>query len=187
MYCSGCGGKLTTVHQEGRARRYCSACNRIHYRNPKPCAGVCVVDGEQLLLIKRTAPPAVGAWSLPAGYLEVDEPPAYGAVRELAEETSVKASAEELTLHDTVLVEHPDGRSVLVIVFVIPRTATTGTPVAGSDAAAAEFWEVDGLLADSNERIEPGYQDVFRAAVERVAESCETGSGLTDRSSARRS
>lgn len=164
-YCSQCGAELTTVHREGRLRQYCSTCDWVHSRNPKPCAGVLVVDEDELLLVKRTAPPEVGSWSLPAGYLEVDKPPADGAVRELEEKTGVQTAADKLTLHDTAFVEHPDGRYVLVLVYVVPRGDTSGAPVADSDASA-QFWNLDVLVRDSKERIESGYQELFQAALE---------------------
>ena len=86
-FCPACGTGLTDRRVEGRDRRFCPACERPVYRNPKPCAGVLVVDGGRLLLVERTEPPAVGAWSVPAGYLEADEPPRAAAARELREET----------------------------------------------------------------------------------------------------
>lgn len=116
--------------------------------------------------MKRTAPPEAGSWSVPAGYLEVSEPPADAAVRELYEETGVNASADNVKLHDTAFVEHPNGRTVLVLLYVIQRAGTTGTPVAGSNAAAAQFWNIETLIAAPDQRIESGYQELFQAALE---------------------
>jgi ADP-ribose pyrophosphatase YjhB (NUDIX family) len=89
-------------------RRYCQQCEQPIYQNPKPCAGVLVIDDcERVLLIKRTEPPAPGAWSVPAGYLEADEPPSHAAVRELHEETNITLSEDGLQLLDTIFVRHP--------------------------------------------------------------------------------
>ena len=170
-YCDQCGHELTTRQREGRPRRYCPNCEWVHYRNPKPCGGVLVVDGDEILLVKRTAPPAVGSWSLPAGYLEFDEPPAQGAVRELEEETGVRTSPDQLVLHDTAFVEHPDDRYVLVVIYVVPRSMTTGVPTAGSDATAARFWEIETLIDHPEERIESGYQELFRGALDVPVDS----------------
>jgi len=164
-YCPICGTELGDRQVEGRTRRYCQQCDQPIYRNPKPCAGVLVVDEvERVLLIKRTEPPAPGAWSIPAGYLEADEPPHQAAVRELGEETNVAASEDDITLFETVFVRHPNGQHVLVVIYVVPRSATTGTVVSGSDADDAQFWSLPELESDTVD-IEPGYERIFTAAV----------------------
>lgn len=163
-YCSACGERLHERDIEGRTRPYCPQCNRVQYRNPKPCAGTLVVDGNRLLLVKRTEPPGVGAWSVPAGYLEHDEPPAEAAVRELREETGVRVSTDALDLFETVFVQHPDGHYILVLIYVTPVRRTTGEPAAGDDAAAARFWTVSALR-ERGEQLEPGYTAIFEGAV----------------------
>lgn len=163
-YCPDCGSALSERTVEGRERAFCEDCEQPVYRNPKPCAGPLVVDGDRVLLVKRTEPPAVGAWSVPAGYLEVDEPPAEAAARELEEETGVRVAADALALLDTNLVSHADGSHVLVLVYRVPRSATAGDPVAGSDAAAARFWSLSELRA-SDEQLEPGYEGLLERAL----------------------
>ncbi len=164
-YCLMCGTELTDQQIEDRTRRYCQQCERPIYRNPKPCAGVLVVDvHERVLLVKRTEPPAAGPWSIPAGYLEADEPPRQAAVRELFEETNAAAHKDDITLFETAFVRHPDGQHVLVVIYVVPRSATTGTVVSGSDAGHAQFWSLPELESDSRD-IEPGYERMFLAAV----------------------
>lgn len=163
-YCPTCGGGLATRRVEGRERAYCGACERPVYRNSKPAAGVAVVDGPQALLVRRTNPPAVGSWSVPAGFLEHDEPPRAGAVRELEEETGVVADPGSLVLSATTFVERAAGPNVLVVVYAAPRAAAAGDPKPGSDAGAARFWR-PGDLAAAGEEVEPGYGDVLATAV----------------------
>lgn len=163
-YCSTCGSELEIREIAGRRRAYCVDCGRPRYRNAKPCSGVIVTDRSEVLFVKRTNPPAVGSWSLPAGFLEIDERPADAAVRELAEETGLSASSEDLSLFDTNLVKHDDGRYVLVIIYRTTAAATDGTVTAGSDAAEARFWNLSEL-SDANEEIEPGYEPILRNAV----------------------
>jgi len=123
-----------------------------------------------VLLIKRTEPPAAGAWSIPAGYLEADEPPRDAAVRELREETNLTLAVDDLQLLDTVFVRRPNGQYVLVIVYGSSRSMATGTIVSGSDAADAQCWEPSALRR-SDRRIEDGYDSVLKQAVETIHRS----------------
>lgn len=161
QYCPKCGTSLSSKIIESRPRAYCRSCETPIYRNAKPCAGVLVVDERQVLLVKRTQPPGVGTWSVPAGYLEYDEPPATGAVRELEEETGVITSEEEVELFDTAFVTAGPRENVLVLIYRVDRTATDRKPRPGSDAGAARFWEIDSL-ENRGEEIEPGYEEIFR-------------------------
>jgi len=77
---------------------------------------------------------------VPAGYLEWNEPPQAAAVRELAEETGLETASEDICLLDTMFVEHPDSRYVLVMIYAVPREKTSGTLTAGSDAGATRFF-----------------------------------------------
>ncbi len=69
----------------------CDRCGWRWYANPKPAAGTLVErigpDGEaRVLLLKRAVEPGLGAWDLPAGYLEAGESAEEGALRETREE-----------------------------------------------------------------------------------------------------
>jgi len=152
---------LATRHAEGRDRRYCPDYERLFYRNPNPCAGVSVVEGPQVLLVRHTEPPGAGTWSLPAGYLEDDEPPRRAATRELAEETGVETTRETIEPVETVFVEHPDAKHILVVVYAVERAEMTGSPIAGSDADAARFWTL-GEFHQEGETIEPEYEPIIQ-------------------------
>ena len=56
------------------------------------CVGVICLRGDDVLLIRRAKPPRAGEWSLPGGRIEPGETEADAALRELAEETGVRAS-----------------------------------------------------------------------------------------------
>jgi len=91
-FCPRCGGLLETVIRSGdsRPRQICTACRRIHYRNAKPCAGALVVCDGHVLLVKRAIQPFLGCWDIPGGFLEEDEHPEAGAIREVREETGLE-------------------------------------------------------------------------------------------------
>lgn len=163
-YCSVCGSPLESQSHDGRLRNYCPACDEVRYRNAKPCAGVIVVDGPNVLVVKRSQPPSAGSWSVPAGFLEFDEPPKHAAVRELEEETSIQVATETLTLHDTAFVKHSEDTFVLVVLYRVARSLTDGAPTAGSDAAESMFWDPTELRDHQTEWIEPGFYEIIQAA-----------------------
>jgi 8-oxo-dGTP diphosphatase len=116
-------------------------------RIPQIGAGVVCLRGDEVLLIRRGQPPRRGEWSLPGGRLEWGETTTAAALRELFEETGVKA--ELLGLLDVVdgLFEGADGEIERHYVLVdFAARWTFGEPVAGDDATEARFWPADEAL-----------------------------------------
>jgi ADP-ribose pyrophosphatase YjhB (NUDIX family) len=67
------------------------------YQQLKVGAGVLVRQDEKLLLVQRGPDGAFpGAWNLPAGYCETDEPPQVTAAREAEEETGLQVQIGRL-------------------------------------------------------------------------------------------
>jgi ADP-ribose/FAD diphosphatase len=87
-YCPQCGGRIESVVPPGddRPRAVCSACGEVHYRNPTMVVGCLVEDAGSILLCRRSIEPCSGLWTLPAGFLELDEGLVEGARRETREE-----------------------------------------------------------------------------------------------------
>jgi ADP-ribose pyrophosphatase YjhB (NUDIX family) len=101
-YCTRCAAPLTKQIPEGedRLRFVCSGCGFIHYQNPVTVVG-CIVESEgRILMCRRAIEPASGKWTLPAGFLEMEESSAAGALRETHEEAG--AHAEVLGLHSSL-------------------------------------------------------------------------------------
>ncbi len=67
-------------------RQVCKTCGYIAYENPKVVVGTVVIEDERVLLCRRAIEPRLGFWTLPAGYLELNETTAEGAKREALEE-----------------------------------------------------------------------------------------------------
>jgi 8-oxo-dGTP pyrophosphatase MutT (NUDIX family) len=87
-YCSHCGHSVSLRIPEGDhlPRFICTACDLVHYENPKIVVG-CVPDFEgQILLCRRAIEPRHGYWTIPAGFMENGETLAHGAARECQEE-----------------------------------------------------------------------------------------------------
>ena len=91
QFCPVCGDRLVErlVELESKIRKVCSSCDFIYYQNPTPAAGVVIMDGDELLLVKRKYEPRAGLWTLPAGFVEAGEDASVCAVRETKEETNI--------------------------------------------------------------------------------------------------
>ena len=71
---------------DNRERLTCPDCGFINYENPKIVVGaVCTWEGK-LLLCRRAIDPRSGFWTIPAGYMELNETAEAGASREVKEE-----------------------------------------------------------------------------------------------------
>ncbi|PWG62560.1 NUDIX hydrolase [Spiribacter halobius] len=79
------------IHQvpdgDDRPRLTCPDCGYVAYENPRIVVGsVPRASDGRLLLCRRAIPPRTGYWTLPAGYLELEESAEAGALREAWEE-----------------------------------------------------------------------------------------------------
>ncbi len=97
-YCSECGEKVIFKIPEGdHLNRYCcDRCGIIHYRNPKVIVGSLIYHGDKILLAKRAIPPRENFWTLPAGFMEMNESAEAGAIREVFEEVNAQIKIERL-------------------------------------------------------------------------------------------
>jgi ADP-ribose pyrophosphatase YjhB (NUDIX family) len=79
-----------------RPRLVCDTCGFVRYENPKVVVGSVVAYEERILLCRRAIDPRSGFWTLPAGYLELNETTAEGAVREAYEEAMARIAIDRL-------------------------------------------------------------------------------------------
>ncbi len=87
-FCMRCGAPATPGIPAGdtRERLVCSRCDFVHYENPKVICGLLAEWDSKVLLCRRAIEPRYGLWTLPAGFMEIGETMADGAVRECMEE-----------------------------------------------------------------------------------------------------
>lgn len=114
---------------------------------PRPVAavGVICLKGDEVLLIRRGAPPLDGHWSLPGGRIEWGERARDAALRELFEETGVEAELTGLIeVADGLFGDGPVPERHYVLVDYAARWLS-GEPRAGDDAADAAFHRLDRL------------------------------------------
>jgi len=91
-FCSVCGTALTRriPPEDNRVRDVCDQCGAIHYQNPRNVVGVVPVYVDRILLCRRAIEPRFGKWTLPAGFMELGETTAQGAMRETQEEAGAQ-------------------------------------------------------------------------------------------------
>ncbi|WP_084397579.1 NUDIX hydrolase [Henriciella aquimarina] len=114
---------------------------------PQAAAGVVCIRDDQVLLIRRGTPPMTGAWSLPGGRIEAGERAREAALRELEEETGVKAEIAGLIDVVDAIVENRE-HTLITRHYVLCDYAAiwrAGEPVAGDDAAEARFFPVHAI------------------------------------------
>lgn len=92
-HCKNCG--IAVVYRlpddgDHRVRAICPDCATVHYENPLNVVGTVPYLGEQVLLCKRNIEPRKGKWTLPAGFMELEETAAEGAARETDEEAGAQ-------------------------------------------------------------------------------------------------
>ena len=89
-HCPSCGTAVDyrVPPDDNRERAVCPGCGTVHYQNPLNVVGTLPVwepDGR-VLLCRRAIEPRHGLWTLPAGFMELGETTAEGALRETQEE-----------------------------------------------------------------------------------------------------
>lgn len=89
---------FSTRKPEGddREREVCRRCGFVNYENPKIVVGSVATWEDRILLCRRAINPRDGYWTLPAGYLELNESPEQGAVREAWEEARARLVIDQL-------------------------------------------------------------------------------------------
>ena len=98
-HCKNCGNAVEyRLPDDGdtKQRAVCPACGTVHYENPLNVVGTVPYWGEQVLLCKRNIEPRWGKWTLPAGFMELNETVAQGAARETLEESGAVFELEGL-------------------------------------------------------------------------------------------
>ena len=77
-------------------RLVCHECNYIAYENPKVVVGTLPEHEGRILLVRRAIQPRHGFWTLPAGFLELNETTEEGAMRETYEEATARVEIRDL-------------------------------------------------------------------------------------------
>lgn len=109
-----------------------------------PAAGGVILDDDKVLLVRRKFEPRIGAWTLPAGFMEYHESAEACAKREIQEETGLIADVTSLF---GVYSAHDDPRNSAVLILYSMET-TAGQLTAGDDALEVQYFASDRLPED---------------------------------------
>ncbi len=114
-YCPQCGAKLETRIIDGRERQVCPSpeCGFVHWDNPVPVVAALVQQGDSIVLARNALWPR-GIFSVVTGYLEKNETPEVGALREVAEELGVEGEVTAFLGHYMVF-----EKNQLILAFAV--------------------------------------------------------------------
>jgi 8-oxo-dGTP diphosphatase len=135
------------------------------FATPRTAAGALFVDGENVLLVRKTYG---NRWDLPGGYVERGESPAAGCHREVLEEMGIDRKPKRLLVHDWAPNEEGDK---ILYVFSCGDIGTDQTRI-----------QLDGVELDRWEWVHIGQLDnyVIPRLVRRITRAFEAhGNGTT--------
>ena len=140
-HCPLCGTQLVRELIERRVRATCKRCDFVLYAAPGVASAVIILEGREILFVKRSIEPYKDHWGFPAGYQEYEEPPEETARRECKEETGLEV--EILALYDILYtMDDPRKSANRAVYFARVRG---GQARAGSDASELAWFSIDAL------------------------------------------
>lgn len=126
----------------------------------------------KVLGVKRSEEPFRGRWALPGGFVRPTEDLQQAAERELEEEAGLKLGAVHLEQLASYGAPDRDPRMRTVTIAHLALAPDLPAPVAGGDAAAAEWLPVDRLLR-SKTSLAFDHSQILRDGVERARSKLE--------------
>lgn len=127
-----------------------AAPSRDYPSHPLPAVVAMVARGDRVVLVRRGKGAGPDPWGFPGGLIEPGETVAQAAVRELAEETGIRAEAGGVAEVIDIIVRDGDGRvRTHYVLNAVPCRWLAGEPAAASDAIAAGWFTLAEIAAMS--------------------------------------
>ncbi len=121
--------------------------NREYPDRPFVGVGGIVIQGQQVLLVRRGKPPRQGEWSIPGGMLELGEKLRDGVAREVEEETGITVTPlEVLDVFDSITPD-ADGKILYHYALIDFLCSVVGGELrAATDVSDARWATLDEAL-----------------------------------------
>ena len=149
--CPRCGRPIVRYEASrgGEHRRpktiRCPRCRYLMFDYPRPCAGMVVVKGDDVLVLRRGSMPRRGYLDLPGGFIDAGEEIEQAARRELHEETGLTVGRVEwLGFYWDRYFLRGFGYFPTMNFYYLARWRS-GAPKAADDAAHAEWMPITRL------------------------------------------
>jgi ADP-ribose pyrophosphatase YjhB (NUDIX family) len=137
--CPVCRAPL--AHEELHVR--CDACGFVQYENPAATTLALVLDGRELLLVRRAQAPRAGLWDTIGGFVDPGETAEEGVRREVREEIGCEV-AGLVPIGTFTSVYGETGRRTLGIAFAC-RLVGDGRLRLSAENDAARWFGLDDL------------------------------------------
>jgi len=116
--------------------QYSKQSENNRFKSPKLTVDALIVEGSQVVLIRRINPPFQGMWALPGGFVDYGEKVEQACVREALEETCLEVEIKQLIGVYSDPGRDPRHHSVGVVYLC----EKTGGKLKGSDDASEARW-----------------------------------------------
>jgi hydroxymethylpyrimidine/phosphomethylpyrimidine kinase len=135
-FCPACRGELV----KSSPHPICADCGLVFYRNPLPAVILVVEKDGNILVARRAAPPALGELCLPGGFIDLGESPQQAALRELEEETTLKASMLLLLGADSDVTDYGS-----VSLYIYRVVNWSGAPEPADDVSELKWMKLEEI------------------------------------------
>ena len=113
---------------------------RRYPQRPFAGVGAIIFRGDEVLLVKRGSPPALGKWSVPGGLVELGESLEAAVRREVLEEAGIEVNVLDLVaVLDRVIRDEQGEIEYHYVLLDFLCEPAEGAPLAGSDASECCF------------------------------------------------
>lgn len=165
-YCPRCGTELGTREFPSGSYQWCDGCELVIGKVPISAVHVVVHGDDEVLLLDEPVPQHEGLLSLPGGFAGYDEGPRAAVLRELEEETSLRANPAALELV-TVYPAQAGDVGFHFSTYALDRSTTSGELTPEAEGFEAAYHPVDDVLGDTD-RIRDNDRERIAQALEEA-------------------